>query len=186
MKVRRQRLNRPLPRQVIYKKASIITSFLPSPPSLSPPLSLPSSPLPASYPTIFMEFMHPSVNFSRASFVVLFLVQFLPWMPFNTFKIKVLNYLFVVNLSGELQTFWTNVTPPSTVHQYGVNYGKGHTIQKRYRGPPEVSGTDSNQSTPRLKPRKKPLKTGARSVDELSVSGVAVRPTKQAAGVRRS
>jgi len=87
---------------------------------------------------------------------------------------------------GELQTFWTNVTPPSTVHQYGVNYGKGHTIQKRYRGPPEVSGTDSNQSTPRLKPRKKPLKTGARSVDELSVSGVAVRPTKQAAGVRRS
>ncbi|KAJ7362099.1 Kinesin-like protein kif19 [Desmophyllum pertusum] len=44
---------------------------------------------------------------------------------------------------GELQTFWTNVTPPSTVHQYGVSYGKGHTIQKRYRGPPEISGTDS-------------------------------------------
>lgn len=88
--------------------------------------------------------------------------------------------------AGTLQTFWTNVTPPSTVHQYGVTYGKGHTIQKRYRGPPEISGTDSNQSTPRLKPRKKPLKTGARSVDELSVSGVAVRPTKQAAGMRRS
>jgi len=87
---------------------------------------------------------------------------------------------------GELQTFWTNVTPPSTVHQSGVKYGKGHTIQKRYRGAPEISGTDSNQSTPRLKPRKKPLKTGARSVDELSVSGVAVRPTRQAAGVRRS
>lgn len=78
------------------------------------------------------------------------------------------------------------MTPPSTVHQYGVSYGKGHTVQKRYRGPPEISGTDSNQSTPRLKPRKKPLKTGVRAVDELSVSGVAVRPTKQAAGTRRS
>ncbi|XP_078347160.1 kinesin-like protein KIF19 [Oculina patagonica] len=87
---------------------------------------------------------------------------------------------------GDLQTFWTNVTPPSTVHQYGVTYGKGHTIQKRYRGPSEISGTDSNQSTPRLKPRKKPPKTGTRSVDELSVSGVAVRPAKQAAGLRRS
>jgi len=78
------------------------------------------------------------------------------------------------------------VTPPSTVHQYGVNYGKGHTIQKRYRGPAEISGTDSTQSTPRLKPRKNPPRNGTKSVDELSVSGVAVRPTKQAAGVRRS
>ena len=78
------------------------------------------------------------------------------------------------------------MTPPSTVHQYGVSHGKGHTIQKRYRGPSEINSTDSNQSTPRLKPRKKPVKTGARSVNELSVSGIAVRPTKQAAGVRRS
>lgn len=89
-------------------------------------------------------------------------------------------------LDGEVQTFWTNVTPPSTVHQHGVTYGKGHTIQKRYRAPPEISGTDSSQSTPRLKPRKKPSNTGTRSVDELSVSGIAVRPSKQAAGVRRS
>ena len=94
-------------------------------------------------------------------------------------------YLLVI-FSGELQTFWTSVTPPSTVHQYGVNYGKGHTIQKRYRGPAEISGTDSTQSTPRLKPRKNPPRNGTKSVDELSVSGVAVRPTKQAAGVRRS
>ena len=94
-------------------------------------------------------------------------------------------YLLVI-FSGELQTFWTSVTPPSTVHQYGVNYGKGHTIQKRYRGPAEISGSDSTQSTPRLKPRKNPPRNGTKSVDELSVSGVAVRPTKQAAGVRRS
>ena len=94
--------------------------------------------------------------------------------------------LLLVIFSGELQTFWTSVTPPSTVHQYGVNYGKGHTIQKRYRGPAEISGTDSTQSTPRLKPRKNPPRNGTKSVDELSVSGVAVRPTKQAAGVRRS
>lgn len=87
---------------------------------------------------------------------------------------------------GEVQTFWTNVTPPSTVHQYGVIYGKGHTIQKRYRVPPEISGTDSSQSTPKRKPRKKPPNTGTRSVDELSVSGIAVRPSKQAASVRRS
>ena len=78
------------------------------------------------------------------------------------------------------------MTPPSTVHQHGVTYGKGLTIQKRYRAPPEISGTDSSQSTPRLKPRKKPPNTGTRSVDELSVSGIAVRPSKQAAGVRRS
>lgn len=87
---------------------------------------------------------------------------------------------------GELQTFWTNVTPPSTVHQYGVSYGKGHTVQKRYRGPAEIAGADSTQSTPRLKPRKNLSRTGTKSVDELSVSGVAVRPTKQPAGVRRS
>jgi len=89
-------------------------------------------------------------------------------------------------LEGELQTFWTNVTPPSTVHQYGVSHGKGQTIQKRYRGPAEISGSESSQSTPRIKPRKKPPNTGTKSVDELSVSGVAVRPTKQTAGVRRS
>ena len=78
------------------------------------------------------------------------------------------------------------MTPPSTVHQYGVSHGKGQTIQKRYRGPAEISGSESSQSTPRLKPRKKPPNTGTKSVDELSVSGVAVRPTKQTAGVRRS
>lgn len=90
-------------------------------------------------------------------------------------------------LNGEIQTFRTNITPPSTVHQYGVNYGKGHTIQKRYRGPAEIKGSDSTRSTPRLKPRKNPPRTGdSKSVDELSVSGVAVRPTKQTVGVRRS
>lgn len=78
------------------------------------------------------------------------------------------------------------MTPPSTVHQYGVSYGKGHTVQKRYRGPVEIAGADSTQSTPRLKPRKNLSRTGTKSVDELSVSGVAVRPTKQPAGVRRS
>lgn len=90
-------------------------------------------------------------------------------------------------LNGEIQTFWTNVTPPSTVHQYGVNYGKGHTIQKRYRGPADIRGSDSSRSTPRLKPAKNPPRTGGtKSVDELSVSGVAVRPSKQTAGMRRS
>ena len=138
--------------------------------------SLPSPPL------LLSHYLRSPFRYFLASFGWYFV--FCQVSTFNTSQIE--GWFFFSNLSGELLTFWTNVTPPSTVHQYGVSYGKGHTIQKRYRGPSEISSTDSNQSTPRLKPRKKPVKTGARSVNELSVSGIAVRPTKQAAGVRRS
>ncbi|KXJ07474.1 Kinesin-like protein KIF19 [Exaiptasia diaphana] len=41
----------------------------------------------------------------------------------------------------------------------------------------EITGSDSNQSTPRLKPRKN--HTNGISVDGLSVSGFAVKPSKQ-------
>jgi hypothetical protein len=98
----------------------------------------------------------------------------------------VLKTLFnlIFSIIGELQSFVTNVTPPSTVRQYGTPPGKGLTIQKRYRAPSDMTGTDSSLSTPRLKPRKQ-QSTANQSMDTLSVSGVAMRPTKQHAGIRR-
>ncbi|KAK3755909.1 hypothetical protein QZH41_019437 [Actinostola sp. cb2023] len=87
-------------------------------------------------------------------------------------------------LTGELQSFVSNITPPSTVQQYGTPPGKGLTLTKKYRAPSDITGSDSNQSTPRLKPRKHHSNAN-QSVDGLSVSGVAVRPERQYAGTRR-
>lgn len=100
----------------------------------------------------------------------------------TTSKLLFFNSIFPI--TGELQSFVTNVTPTSTVRQIGTPPGKGLTIQKRYRAPSDMTGSDSNQSTPRLKPRKQ-QSVGNSPVDALSVSGVAMRPTKQYAGIRR-
>ena len=87
MKARRQRLNRPLPQQVICQKVTIITSSFLSPPlrySFSPPLP---SPLLISLSSCLPPFISRYLRL-----VACFLFSF--YLAFILFKIEVLNSLF--------------------------------------------------------------------------------------------
>ena len=111
-------------------------------------------------------------------------------LSYNRITVIITDFSCSVEIdTSELIHFFSNSTPPSTVHQHGVPFGKGHTIQKRYRRPQDTLGAESSNSTPRIKPRKNvgslPPKSG-NVKNELLINGHAVKPSRHYAGSRRA